>query len=265
MNKYYTCLTLILLGFYLATVPANAQQDKNKDKKENVFKKGKVIFKKIKSFTTETPSSGAPSRPEPVYGEDNGGDRPPPKRKLTPPDVNDQLANARDALQDDDLAEARFFVRQAIMGIELEMGYDILASMPEKVLAYEADKSQDEVYSSGAGFAGMVVSREYPGSDYGPIEAAVGNNSTLYTMVGMEAQYATQGDYQGDVNSKVIRYKGNKAYIKVDDYSGYEMMIPFGQSSVFVLKCPPCESEEELLQVADLFDIVLYKKLLGEQ
>ena len=84
-------------------------------------------------------------------------------------------------------------------------------------------------------------------------------------MVGIEAQYATQGDYQGDVNSKVIRYKDNKAYIKVDDYSGYELMIPFGQSSVFVLKCPPCESEDELLQVADLFDIDLFKKLLGEQ
>ncbi len=265
-KKNYTCLALILMGFYLATVPANAQQDKNKDKKENVFKKGKVIFKKIKSFTTDAPSADeTDSRPEPAYGEDYGSDRPPPKRKLTPPDVNDQLANARDALHDDNLAEARFFVRQAIMGIELEMGYDILASMPEKVLTYEADKSQDDVYSSGAGFAGMAVSREYPGSDYGPIEAAVGNNSSIYTMVGIEAQYATQGDYQGDVNSKVIRYKDNKAYIKVDDYSGYELMIPFGQSSVFVLKCPPCESEDELLQVADLFDIDLFKKLLGEQ
>jgi len=236
MNKYYTYLTLILLGFWLPTLPANAQQDK--DKKESVFKKGKVIFKKIKSLTTETAPAGEPGRPEPTYGEGNRGDRPPPRRKLTPPDVNDQLANARDALQDDDLAEARFFVRQAIMGIELEMGYEILATMPDKVLEYEADKTQDEVYSSGAGFAGMVVSREYPGSDC---------------------------NYQGEVNSKIIRYKDNKAYIKADDYSGYEMMIPFGQSSVFVLTCPPCESEEELLQAADLFDIDRYRKLLGEQ
>ncbi len=272
MKKPYRIVSIVLLGSLLCLQPAMAQKDKEKEKEKNerreVVQKGKALFNKIKSLRNPlgSPSTSQSPSTSPAAGEtyDEGETREPKKRKLTPPDVRLQINNARQAYAGDDYAEARFYVQQAIMGIELEIGYQILESMPEMIMGTEADKSQDEVYSTGAGFAGMIVGREYPGND-GNIKAGVGNNSALYTYAGLQASYDARVMYSGDDDSKVIRYKGNKAYIKVDDYDGYEMMVPFGQSSVFVLECSLCETEEELMEVAGLFDIEKYKTLLGEQ
>ena len=269
MKTLTIILSITLLGLVTCPQPAAAQKEKEKEKKE-VVKKGKVLFNKIKSLKNQfdPPSStqpSAPGQPATTGTEDSyGATREPKKRKLTPPDVRLQINNASQALAGDAYAEARFYVQQAIMGIELEIGYQILESMPEMIMGTKADKTLDEVFSTGAGFAGMIVSREYPG-DEGSVTANVGNNSVLYSYAGMQADYQTQTGYDGDVNSKVIRYKNNKAYIQVDDYAGYEMMIPFGQSSVFVLECSLCETEAQLMEVVDLFDIEEYKSLLGEQ
>ncbi len=261
MKPILKTFAIILLGLLICLEPAVAQKEKEKD----VVKKGKVILKKIKSFKNQLNTPADNNQTEVKYNTEKPKEenRESKKRKLTPPDVRLQINNANQSLKNDAYAEARFYVQQAILGIELEMGYEILKSMPENVMNTDADKSQDEVFSTGAGFAGMIVSREYP-KENGYIKASVGNNSAIYSYAGMQASYDAQ-IYSGDDDSKVIRYKNNKAFIKVDDYTGYEMMVPFGQSSVFVLECEPCETEDQLMAIADLFDIEKYKSLLGEQ
>ncbi len=260
MKTLFRISTIIILGSLISLQPIMAQ-------KKNKVKKTKVMFNKIKSLKDQLKVQPGSQTSEPTTStkdepyEDNAEPR---NRKLKPPDVRMQIYNANQAFSNDSYTEARFYIQQAIMGIELEMGYQILASMPETVLQIQADQSQDEVYSTGAGFVGMTISREYPG-DEGLIKASIGNNSALYSYVGMQASYNTQMMAGGDEDTKVIRYKGSKAYLKVDDYNGFEMMIPFGQSSVFVLMCSLCESEEQLMQAADLFDIAEFKSLLGEQ
>ena len=68
-----------------------------------------------------------------------------------------------------------------------------------------------------------------------------------------------------DENTKITRYKGYKAVLEADDYRGYKMSIPIGQSSIFILDCRTCDSESQLIEAADLFDIDEFKSLLGEK
>jgi hypothetical protein len=256
MKTLYSILTIFLLCCLISVEPGMAQKEKE------AIKKGRALFNKIKSL--KDPVKKEPVSQTKIVEDSPANDREAKKRKLTPPDVRLQINNAGQAYASDDYTEARFYIQQAIMGIELEIGYQILKTMPEMIKGIKADKEQDEVYSTGAGFAGMIISREYPG-DEGSIKAAIANNNTLYSYAGMQASMNAQTMTGGDETSKVIRYKGNKAYLEADDYAGYKMMVPFGQSSIFVLECSSCDTEANLLEIADLFDIEKYKSLLGEQ
>jgi len=254
MKTTLRVIMIFLLGFIMTMAPCHAQ------KKKIDFTKGKSLLNKVKTLT-EPEEKSSPDQPEPndkIYR--NEGE--PKVRKLTPPDVNEQISNARAAFADNSYTEARFYVQQAIVGIELQIGYKILESMPIDVLGVSADKSQDEVFSAGAGFVGMNVNREYP-NEAGTIKAIVANNSGENMGVQMAVSSPTMSGY--DENIKITRYKGYKAVIEVDDYSGYKISIPFGQSSVFMLKCGTCDTEEQLMEAANLFDIDTYKNLLGEK
>lgn len=246
----------IIFGVVMSIEPCPAQ-------KKFSFKRGKEMLKKAKAFT-EPEKTVEPSKPksEEVSKEPSSDHHSAKKRKLTPPDVEEQIRNAKSAYADNSYTEARFYVRQAIMGIELKIGYQILKKMPETVLGHAADKANDEVYSTGAGFAGMSISRSYP-TDEGTIQASVANSSVLSSTAQFAVSSATMAGY--DQNTKVTRYKGYKTMLEVDDYAGYKMSVPFGQSSVFILNCPICESEDQLLEIADLYDIDEFKTLLGEK
>jgi len=257
MKASIKIILIVLLGWYMSAEPCQAQ-------KKFSFKKGKELLKKAKTLSepetvTETKEAPPSDSQNEVNGLPNSGGK---KRKLTPPDVNEQIRNARAAFSDKSYTESRFYIQQAIIGIELDIGYKILESMPEIVSGHQADKSQDEVYSTGAGFAGMSISRQYP-SDNGYIKASVANSSILAGTAQFAVSSAAMNGY--DDNTKVTRYKGYKTILEADDYSGYKMSVPFGQSSVFILECGTCESEDQLMKVADLYDIDEYKTLLGEQ
>jgi len=254
MNIPLKIIMVVLLGFLMSIDPCLAQ------KKKFDFSKGKNLLKKVKSLKNPDEPTSETKKEQAVTSEGTGNEA--KKRKLSPPDVNEQITNARAAFSDKSYTETRFYVQQAIMAIELEIGHEILESLPESVLGNEADKSQDVVYSTGAGFVGMNVSREYP-ADGGRIQAAIANSSAF--SMGAQMMVASPGMAGYDDNSKVTRYKGYKAVLEVDDYRGYKMSIPFGQSSIFILECQMCESESQLLSAADLFDINEYKTLLGEQ
>lgn len=255
MNKSFVkILIVIILGGLVSISPAASQ------KKKVDFKKGKSLINKVKKMTEpEKKSSSGITLPadntQTVNNDSN-------ERKLAPPDVNKEIENANAAFAEKSYAEARFYIQQAIMGIELQIGYEILNSMPEEVLGVKADKTQDVVYSTGAGFTGMEVSRDYP-QDIGHTKAIIANSTILNGTAQFAVTSMAAGSY--DENTKVTRYKGYKAVLEADQYSGFKMSIPLGQSTVFMIDCGTCQTEEELLETADTFDIEKYKTLLGEK
>src|ERR1041385_9256176 len=130
----------------------------------------------------------------------------------TPPDVNQNLADADAAYKKASYGEARYAVQQAMLGVELEIGNKILKSLPESINGMSKDQSADQVTSTGYGWAGLTIHREYDGDKDRELRVTVANNSVW--MAGVNA-YLTNGGYaqqtNGQQNWKQTKVKGNRS------------------------------------------------------
>ncbi|WP_256011074.1 hypothetical protein [Desertivirga xinjiangensis] len=183
----------------------------------------------------------------------------------TPPDVKENLNSAESSFKSANYGDARFALRQAILGVEMEIGQNLLKSLPESVsgLALQADK--DKVTSSGWGWAGLTIHREYLKDDK-QLSMTIANNSVMMNAVNL---YLTNGAYAqttgGEQKWKQTKLKGNKAVIEYDDSSGYKLTVPLGQSSLVVFEGLNFATEQDLMTAASAIDIDKIKKTLGEQ
>jgi hypothetical protein len=182
----------------------------------------------------------------------------------TPPDVNQNLADAEAAYKKNSYGEARYSVQQAMLGVELEIGNKIIKSLPESVSGLNKEAESDQVTSTGWGWAGLTIHREYSTKDK-QFSVTIANNSVL--MAGVNA-YLSGGYAQqtgGQQNWKQTKVKGYRAVIEYSEGSGYELSVPIGQSSVIVFEGINFASEAEMMKAAEVFDIDAIKKELGEQ
>ncbi|MBE0662954.1 MAG: hypothetical protein IH597_10870 [Bacteroidales bacterium] len=179
------------------------------------------------------------------------------------PDVNQYIADADEAYANKSYSEAKAAARQAIWGVEIEIGNNILKSLPDNVEGLKAVPEEDRVTSTGVGFVGLVIERVYQGKDDMELRVNIGNDAALLGMAGM---YMVSGMYQStdETNQKQIRFKDHNATISYDDYDGYSLGVPFGQSSIFVVKGANFETEAQFMAAANHFDIDRIKKDLGE-
>lgn len=181
----------------------------------------------------------------------------------TPPDVKENLASAETAYQAKNYTDARYSVRQAILGIEMEIGQNILTGLPESVKGIKMVPEEDNVSSMSIGFTGLTIERVYR-SDEQELRVMVGNDAVLLSSLNM---YMSSGAYatSADQNQKNVTFKGYRGILEYDDYSGYKLSVPFGQSSVIVVQGINFASEQEIMGAAEEFDIEKIKKELGEQ
>jgi hypothetical protein len=184
----------------------------------------------------------------------------------TPPDVKQNLADAEVAYKKSSYGEARYSVQQAMLGVELEIGNKILKSLPDAVAGLKKEEGADQVTSTGYGWAGLTIHREYNDTKDKELRVTVANNSVW--MAGVNA-YLTNGGYaqqtNGQQNWKQTKVKGNRAIIEYDESSGYRLSVPLGQSSLIVYEGVNFANEGDLMKAAESFDIDAIKKQLGEQ
>lgn len=182
---------------------------------------------------------------------------------VSAPDVNENIAEAEVSFNSRDYSGARYAIRQAIIGVEMEIGEDVLNSMPASVSGLSKVEESDNVTSTGIGFVGLTIQREYSSSDR-QLNVTVANNSALMAAVNMyaSANYASSSQEQ---SHKQVKVQGFKGVLEYDDYSGYKLSIPLGQTSVFMLEGVNFESEPQLMEAAEKFDIEGIKTKLGEQ
>ncbi len=253
--NYYTLFIYLTLGCLLFPSLNHAQRrllDKVKEKTED-----KVIEKifgpsvRQPSNTNNYPNSGGSTG---TQGMEGG-------KKLTPPDVSKLIKEAEVALAADEYKNAKLALRQAITGIELEIGYDVLDKLPTSVLGVPYVEDDDGVYSSGIGFVGLVISRNYR-SKSKEIEFSTMNNNAVANLYGGMMGSGAYASSEGD--QKAINLDGNAGILRYD--SGYyELGVPFGQTSVFLMKCKGCKEEDEVMTAAKELKINDIKKRLGEQ
>ena len=183
----------------------------------------------------------------------------------TPPDVKQNLADAETSYEAGSYGEARYAVQQAMLGVEMEIGRKVLEMLPQAVSGLAKVSEADQVTSSGYGWAGLTIYRQYLKDDK-EFSATVANNSAWMSAVNM---YMANGGYSqttnGEQNWKQTKVKGHKAIIEYDDSSGYKLSVPLGQTSLIVWEGVNFASEQEMMAAANSFDIDGIKKMLGEK
>ncbi len=181
----------------------------------------------------------------------------------TPPDVEENIAGAETAYKDKNYVDARYAIRQAILGVEMEIGHNILEGFPGSVKGLNTVPEEDKVTSGGIGFSGLTIERVYRATDQ-ELRVTVANDAILLASVNM---YLSSGAYatSADQNQKSVTFKGYRGILQYDENSGYTLSVPFGQSSLFVANGINFASEQEIMAAAEEFDIEKIKKELGEQ
>lgn len=183
-----------------------------------------------------------------------------------PPDVKAQMAEAETAHGAKNYSDARYSLQQALMGVEIQLGRQIIKSLPQTSVGLAADTLQDKVMSTQWGWSNLSIQRVYKNGADKQMTLTIGNAGiyaglyTLYFANGGMMQ--ANGDKQ---NFKQVRVKGNKAVIQYEDSKGYTLAAQLGQTSMIVWECINFANEQEVMTAANGFDIDGIKKMLGEQ
>ncbi|TXK49684.1 hypothetical protein FVR03_06215 [Pontibacter qinzhouensis] len=184
----------------------------------------------------------------------------------TTPDVNLNLSEAETSFKAGSYGEARYAVQQAMLGVELEIGQKILASLPEAISGLKKDEEVEQVTSMGWGWAGLTILRQYTDSQEKELRVTVANNAAYVNMVN---QYMTTGGYAqttgGQQDWKQTKVKGHRAVIEYSDGEGYKLTVPLGQSSMLLYEGVNFKNEQEVMAAANAVDIDGIKKMLGEK
>ena len=174
----------------------------------------KVINKKIDEAVNGqgnpngTGQPGTPGTPGANNPSNNGGQG----LISTPPDVNENLTAAETSFKGGKYGEARYAVQQAMLGVELQIGQQILKSMPEAIVGLKKDTTQDQVTSTGWGWAGLTIVRKYKGADDKQFGITIANNAAWMSAINMyfnNAGYAQSTN--GQQNMKQIMISGHRA------------------------------------------------------
>ncbi len=252
-------LTLVLFG---VSDSLNAQNRLLQKAKEKLKQKGNEtidgLFEKDRGGSNGNDSGTNYPSNETNTSNNGSGDR--GQRKMTPPDVEKNIDEAQSSFSSRDYSGTRFAIQQAIIGIEYELGEKILDAMPDDLGGLPMISENDNIYSSGVGFVGLSISREYDDENRWAQAQIVNNTAMLsgYNMMLSNAAYTSSDDV------KVTRIGDYRAVMEYES-NGMKVAIPFGQSSLFLLELNEIYEESEAERIAALFDINKFKQILGEQ
>ncbi|MEO5907880.1 MAG: hypothetical protein ABIR50_00510 [Ginsengibacter sp.] len=187
-------------------------------------------------------------------------------KNTAPPDVNAAMDEATKSFSGNNYSDARYAVQQALMGIEIQLGRELLKSLPEMVDGLQKDTTQDRVVSTQWGWNNMTIQRVYSDKKDKQCTITIGNNMLYSGLVNAYFGNAYAVESNGkDQNVKQVKVQGNKAIISYDESTGYSLIVPIGQSSMVVWECINFANEDEVMKAANSFNIENIKKSLGEK
>jgi hypothetical protein len=179
-------------------------------------------------------------------------------------DVAQNITDAGKAFNEKKYSDTKYSIRQAILGIELEIGKNILKELPESVAGLPKVESEDNVTSTGIGFVGLVINRNYREEEK-EFRITIGNDAAMLSGVNMYLASGAYASSQQEENIKQTKFKEYRAVIEWDESAGYKLSVPFGQSSILVTEGVNFNTEEEFMNASLTIDLELIKKHLGEQ
>ncbi len=185
-------------------------------------------------------------------------------KNTTPPDVDQQITDAEAAFAAAKYADARFSVQQALLGVELQLGKQIIASLPKDVSGLPKDTLQDLVTSSHWGWSNLTMQRIYVKDDK-QFSVLIGNNATYAGMMDILFSPSVAQSNGQTQNFKQVRVKGNRAVIQFNQHDGYTLLVQLGQAGMITFQAINFATEQDVMSAANNFDIDTIKKALGGQ
>lgn len=183
----------------------------------------------------------------------------------TPPDVKENLNSTEAALKASNYSDARYALKQAILGVEMEIGQELLKSLPENISGLPKQTDKDQVISTDWGLTGLSIHREYMKEDK-QVSMTIANNAIMMNAINLFLNNGAFGQTtSSDQNWKQTKLKGNKAIIQYDQSTGYKLSVPLGQSTLIVFEGINMTNEQEMMQAAEQFNVDAIKKTLGEK
>lgn len=185
----------------------------------------------------------------------------------TPPNVNENLTSAETSFKAAKYSDARYSVRQAMLGVEMEIGKKILQGLPSTVAGLKKDTTTDKVTSAGwgMGWSGLTIQRDYKEGDK-QLSFTIANNAVWMQAVNMyfnnSAYMQTSGSEQ---KWKQIKVQDEKAIIEFDASSGYKLSVPVGQTTLLVYEGINFTNEQDFMTAVNQINIASIKKQLGEK
>lgn len=254
--------------FSIGLAPASGQilnkiKQKASKKAENALEKKLGLEDENKNNPNGTGGSGGPGS-----SANNGND---PGNNTggglitTPPDVQQNIADAQSSFKSASYGDARYSIQQAMLGVEMEIGEKVLNSLPESISGLNKDPSKDQVTSTGYGWVGLTIMREYNDSKDKEFRVTVANNAMWMSALNMYMSGGYSQTTGGEQNWKQTKLKGNRAIIEYNEGSGYKLSVPIGQSSLIVFEGVNFATEPDMMKAAETVDIDGIKKMLGEQ
>jgi len=249
MKTTFRFLVLTTLIFSIVAAPLDTTQGQ--------------ILRKLKQKAEEAleKAVGLDDEEEPTQTDNQNTQGYKKGKKLTPPDVNSHIDQAMSAATAENFSDVKFNIKQAITGVELEIGYAILDNAPTSVNGMDYVPEQDQVTSSGIGFVGLAIGRQYE-SKKQALSFGVMNNSALIAAYSGMLTNANYADQEGE--QKQVSLDGNQGVLRYVD-GDYELGVPLGQNSILLLEFEGFEDENEVMTVAREFKPNAIKDLLGEQ
>jgi len=259
MKKILTIVSLGLLCASIGVQHVHAQSFIKKIKK----KAEDAAIEKM--FEDEKQTNDQPSKT--VYS--SGNEHSPSNTRggglsASSPDVMSNIDKAESSFNKKEYSDARFAVRQAILGIEMEIGGNVLQSLPESISGLPVVESEDQVTSSGIGFVGLIIQRVYRDGDR-EMRITIANDAAMISAANMYLASGAYATSSQDQNVKQTTFKDHRAVIEYDENSGYQLSVPFGQSSILVFYGINYKNEDEFMTASEEVDIENMKTQLGEK
>jgi len=145
-----------------------------------------------------------------------------------------QIADAKSAYEAGNYEESRYAVQNALHEIDIKIGQEVLAVLPDKINDMAYDPADDQVTGSGTDFVGLYIERQWGTSDAQNLEFSVISDSPLMATVNtfLALPMIMTGS---DSNQKKIKVEGYKAMLekKVDEnntVTGYSLMLPYSNA-----------------------------------
>ena len=243
-NLFFTIVFSAMVAIFCQPLQAQGILKKIKQKTEDKVVNELFGEDDKGSSSSENPNSGNSSDKSSSVSNTKGGGL-----NSSAPDVKENINDAEKAFEKEEYSDARYAVRQAILGIELEIGKNILNDLPDEIAGLPAIKEEDNVTSSGIGFVGMIISRVYRSKDM-ELRITIGNDAAMLSAANA---YLASGAYgsSSEQDYKTLKFQDERGVITWDEYSGYSLSVPFGQSSVFVAEGVNFENEDDFMAAAN--------------